>query len=228
LAYGQTLPDRLGPVAAQIQRDMSAKRERKLAALAHNRNLVMNSPRLRFLALILGAATASCAAAPQPPAPAMPPPVGDHAGPPPLGFFGATMPFPFADPGPGYDPGGAGLSPRASCLDEIAREAGLRSYIATKLNLTARQQVLWQRLEKAAASGANTRRKACENLSVTALATPPSLPLVMTQEKQLLAARLAELIEVQPALATVYDSLSAEQRAVLDPPFPIKRQSADR
>jgi hypothetical protein len=190
----------------------------------------MNSPRLRFLALILGIATSSCAGATQPPPPAMAPPIGDHSGPPapPLGFFGAGMPFPFADLGPGYDPGEAGLSPRARCLDEIAREAGLRSYIAAKLNLSARQKVLWQRLERAAISGADTRRKACANLPMTALVTPPPLPLLMTQEKQLLAARLAELIEVQPALAAVYDSLSAEQRAVLDPPFPVKRESPDR
>src|SRR5579863_6462691 len=114
----------------------------------------MTSSRLRFLALILGAATSSCAVAAQPPAPAMAPPFGDHGGPPlpPPGFFGAGMPIPFAGPEPGHDPGGAGFSPRAHCLDEIAREAGLRAYIAAKLNLSAEQRALWQRVEQAAAS----------------------------------------------------------------------------
>jgi hypothetical protein len=47
------------------------------------------------------------------------------------------MPVPFAGPEPGHDPGVAGFSPRAHCLDETAREAGPRTYIAAKLNLSA-------------------------------------------------------------------------------------------
>ena len=180
----------------------------------------MNSPRLRCLALILGAAISSCVAATQPPAPAMAPPIGDHGGSP--GLFDAGTLIPFVSPGPGYGPSESGLPSRALCLDAIAREAGLRNYMAAKLNLTAPQRVLWQRLEKAAVSGADTRRKACANLPVTAPPALPTLPIVMTQEKALLAARLAELIEVQPALAAVYDSLSAEQRVVLDPPRPAR------
>src|SRR4029077_6075168 len=177
-------------------------------ALAHDRNLVMNSPRLRFLALTLGAAISSCAPATQPPATAMAPPMGDHGGSP--GLFDADTLIPFASPGPGYGSGKSGLPSRTFCFDEIAREAGLRNYIAAKLNLSAPQRVLWQRLEKAAVSGADTRRKACANLPVTAPPALPPLPIVMTHEKALLAARLAELIEVQSALAAVYDSLSVE------------------
>jgi hypothetical protein len=199
---------------------MSANQGGKLVALAHDRNLVMNSPRLRFLALILGAAISSCAPATQPPATAMAPPIGDHGGSP--GLFDADTLIPFASPGPGYGSGESGLPSRTLCFDEIAREAGLRNYIAAKLNLSAPQRVLWQRLEKAAVSGADTRRKACANLPVTAPPALPPLPIVMTHEKALLAARLAELIEVQSALAAVYDSLSVEQRAVLDRPRPAR------
>ena len=184
----------------------------------------MNSPRLRFFALSLSVATAACAAAPQPPAPetaAMdPPPAIDVGAQPPLppGFFGVGLEFPLA--GSAQTPGEAQLSPRSRCLDEIAHEAGLRAYIAAKLNLSAAQRALWQRFERAAVSGADTRRKACANFPMSASPTPSALPLLIAYEKELLAARLAELIEIQPTITAVYNSLSPEQRAMLDPPPP--------
>jgi len=49
-----------------------------------------------------------------------------------------------------------------------------------------------------------------------------ALPLLMVHEKELLAARLAELVEIQPAIVAVYGSFSAEQRAALDPPRPAR------
>lgn len=114
-------------------------------------------------------------------------------------------------------------APRDACLNEIAAEAALHAYVVAKLTLTDAQEPLWQRLEAAFRKGAEARRKTCESLPATVEAPPPSLPRAMAIERDMLTARLAELQEVQPALTPLYDSLSPEQRSVLERQEPARR-----
>jgi hypothetical protein len=122
----------------------------------------------------------------------------------------------------GSTPHGPGFSPQAHCLDDLARQAGFLGYLEARLNLGDAQVSLWQRLEEAAKSAAATQRKTCASLPASAETKPPTLPQRLKDEKQMLAARLAMVMAIQPPLVALYDSLSPEQRAILDPRRPVQ------
>jgi len=189
---------------------------------------------LLALALVGGASActvrAETASATPPAAPGFPPfPPGPFFGGPgfagPFGGPGFGSPFP---PGPGIMMArrppffGHPFAPQAACLDAAAREAGFYAYLQARLNLTDLQRPLWQRVSDAVNSAADARRKACASLPATADGKPPNMPQRLEREKQMLAARLDELSAVQPAVAALYDSLSPEQRAVIDPVPPAR------
>ncbi len=148
-----------------------------------------------------------------PPFGSMPP------GPPPMGpGFPGFMPPPF---GHGeHRP----LSPQAHCLDEVAHEAGFVRYISVRLDLTQTQRPLWEKLEDITRAAEDKRRESCRQLPAAAEDKPPALPQRLAQIGDELAQRAAELQQAQPAVAALYQSLSPEQRALLDgmgPPAPV-------
>jgi LTXXQ motif family protein len=143
------------------------------------------------------------------------------------GPFGGPGFGPPGPPGPwmmmaGRPPFGRDFSPQAHCLDAIAREAAHYAYLETRLNLSDAQRPLWQRVSDAVNSAAETQRKICASLPVKLDGKPPSLPQRLEREKQMLAARLDELSAVQPAIASLYESLSPDQRALIDPVPPAR------
>lgn len=174
----------------------------------------------------------------QTPSPAIPPTPVRSMGVGPMDFPPAPPPFgpaPFGpalfEPPPFGPPQGVGPFPPAGapretardlCLDDVAREAGARGYWSAKLDLTQAQQPLWQRVDAAASVGEAAKRKLCAKLPPTPDAPQPTPPQALAHRQELLEAELAELQQLQPTIAALYDSLSPEQRAVIDPPSTLR------
>jgi hypothetical protein len=166
------------------------------------------------LLVLIAVAAAADAPPPSPGAP-LPPPPSDLFSPEPFAPLPPLGPF----HGPhGFAEHQALPAPRELCLDGIAREAAMRSYIEVKLGLTAEQRPLWQHFAETARAADDARRVLCDKLPASAGVRPPTLPEALAMAQEMLSARLAELQQVQPAVAKLYEALTPEQRLSLDPP----------
>jgi LTXXQ motif family protein len=108
-------------------------------------------------------------------------------------------------------------NPQERCIDRLAWRAARRAYVETKLDLTAAQRPLWDKVQSAAQTEEQKERQFC-----TALPTSPSPATIierLDRLQQLLSARLDGLRASQPAVAALYQALTPAQRAILDHPF---------
>jgi hypothetical protein len=137
--------------------------------------------------------------------------------------------------GPGHEgAGGAGregmhrgwerwarnVSPQQACVDRIARRAGFIASIGFKLNLTADQKPLWDKVVAAAQAGEDSQRKLCEGLPANAQDRGKLTALDrLHHREQVLQAQLQGLQQAEPAVQALYDKLTPEQKAILDHPF---------
>lgn len=116
-----------------------------------------------------------------------------------------------------FRPSFARMMPEAICKERFAREAGFLAYIGARLELTAPQQPLWDAYHKAMMDAAGKQRQTClEN------AIHPGSPLTALERRdrlqKILQARLDGLQSTRPSLEALYQSLSPEQRHVIDRP----------
>lgn len=109
-----------------------------------------------------------------------------------------------------------GGTPQERCIDRLAWRAARRAYIETKLDLTAAQRPLWEKVENAAQAEAQTERQLCTALKAAASTTVIDR---LDHMQQFLSARLDGLKAAQPAVAALYQALTPAQRAILDHPF---------
>jgi LTXXQ motif family protein len=105
--------------------------------------------------------------------------------------------------------------PQERCIDRLARRAARRAYVETKLDLTAAQRSLWDKLQAIALTEEQKERQLCAGLKA---ATAPNLLDRMERLQQFLAARLDGLQTAKPALQAFYQALTPAQRAILDAP----------
>lgn len=106
--------------------------------------------------------------------------------------------------------------PQQWCIDRLARRAARRAYLETKLNLTAEQRPLWDKLQSVAQGEQQKERQLCQQLK------PGAQPTVldrMDRAQQFLSAKLDALQTAKPALQALYQALTPEQRAIIDRPF---------
>jgi hypothetical protein len=111
-------------------------------------------------------------------------------------------------------------SPRERCEERLAHRAGIIAYTVSKLNLTAEQKPLWDKLNGAVQSAADKERQLCANLP--AQAGPQAQTTIldrMSRREQFLSARLQGLQQARPALEALYQALTPEQKAIIDHPF---------
>jgi len=111
-------------------------------------------------------------------------------------------------------------SPRERCEERLARRAGVIAYTVSKLNLTAEQKPLWDKLNGAVQSAADKERQLCASLATQG--GPEARGTIldrMSRREQFLSARLQGLQQTRPALEALYQSLSPEQKATIDHPF---------
>jgi hypothetical protein len=107
-------------------------------------------------------------------------------------------------------------SPQAKCEENVDRYGAIAGYLKRKFRPQGSQKQAWQKIEEAAEPAIESMHELCARFPdpmAEPLATPEMLDFV---EKQL-SARAAVLRAIREPVRAFYDSLSAEQRAVLQP-----------
>jgi LTXXQ motif family protein len=102
------------------------------------------------------------------------------------------------------------------CVDRLARRAARRAYVEAKLDLTAEQRPLWDKVQSIAESEQQKERQLCDLLKPGAESTALDR---MDRAQQFLSARLDALQSAKPAVQALYQSLTPDQKAVFDHPF---------
>jgi hypothetical protein len=105
--------------------------------------------------------------------------------------------------------------PQQWCTDRLARRAARLAYVQVKLNLTAQQQPLWDKVQSAAQAEEQKEAQLCASLKA---GTEPTLLDRMDRMQQFLSARLEGLQSAKPALQALYQALTPEQQAILNRP----------
>lgn len=113
-------------------------------------------------------------------------------------------------------------SPRADCQEHIDRLAGLVGYLKSKERLQDAQRAAWQKVEAAAEPFLARIRALCEELP-TQPAQPPGLPARVDFAIKRMTAQSELLRAIREPLQALYDTLSPDQRTLLDMPPPPRR-----
>lgn len=134
---------------------------------------------------------------------------------------------PHAHGAPGAAPGAPGAdrmmrgermgSPRAMCQDIVARRIGDRAYIKARLDLKPEQMAAWNAFEKAADEASAKSMARCATLP-TEMKERPDYLQRLTMEEEAMKARIATIEAVKPSLTALYNTLTADQKAVFDRP----------
>jgi LTXXQ motif family protein len=111
-------------------------------------------------------------------------------------------------------------SPKERCEERLARRAGFIAYTVAKLNLTAQQKTLWDKLNASMQSAGDKERQLCDKLPAEAGQQGQGTILDrMSRREQFLQARLQAMQQTRPALEALYNALTPEQKAVVDHTF---------
>jgi hypothetical protein len=107
-------------------------------------------------------------------------------------------------------------NPQEQCVDRVAKRAARRAYVEAKLDLTAEQRPLWDKVQSIAESEQQKERQLCDLLKPGAESTVLDR---MDRAQQFLSARLDALQSAKPAVQALYQSLTPDQKAIFDHPF---------
>jgi LTXXQ motif family protein len=132
--------------------------------------------------------------------------------------------------GPGHGPMGregmarrwgmTNRSPQQACVDRLARRAGFVAAMGFKLNLTADQKPLWDKVLAATEAAQDGQRKLCAALPASAEDRGKETVIDrMNHRQQMLQAQLQALQQTEPAVQALYEKLTPEQKAMVDRPF---------
>jgi hypothetical protein len=143
-----------------------------------------------------------------PPAEGMPPWPQERAYPPPPGPVPA-MPGPMHGMPPAPGP--------AMCHEDISRHGAMAGYLKSKLRLQRSQWDAWQKLEQAADGAVEELRAVCDQIVANTAPAPDAMKAFELAERRL-TAQSAFLRAIRDPLRAFYDTLSAEQKSILQPP----------
>lgn len=138
----------------------------------------------------------------------------------------ATPPAPPPPPGPRGERVRGGeradrversFSPKAACIDMVARRIGDRAYIKAKLELKPEQMTAWNAFEKAADEASAKSMARCQTLPAE-MKERPGYVERLTMEEDMMKARIATIEAVKPSLTALVGVLTADQKAILDRP----------
>jgi hypothetical protein len=105
----------------------------------------------------------------------------------------------------------------AMCHEDISRHAAMAGYLKSKLRLQRNQWDAWQKLEQAADGAVEELRAVCDQV-VADTANPPDAMKAFDLAERRLTAQSAFLRAIREPLRAFYDTLSAEQKSILQPP----------
>jgi hypothetical protein len=120
----------------------------------------------------------------------------------------------------GWGRGARNLPPQQACEDRIAHRAGFVAYIGAKLDLTADQKPLWDKVVAASQTAQANEKQACAALPTSADARGTETIIDRMNHRQaMMQARLQGLQQTEPAVQALYQALNPTQKAILDHPF---------
>jgi len=120
----------------------------------------------------------------------------------------------------GWGPWARDVSPQQACVDRLARRAGFIASMGFKLNLTADQKPLWDKLLAATQAAEENQRQLCAQLPASADARDRETMIDrLNHRQQVLQAQLQALQQTEPAVQALYDKLTPDQKTLLDHPF---------
>ena len=106
--------------------------------------------------------------------------------------------------------------PKERCEERLAWRAAMRAYTEAKLDLTAEQRPLWDKVGSTAKAEEQKERQLCATLKEAGEATVLDR---LDRMQQFLSTRLDALQTAKPAVQALYQALTPEQRAIFDHPF---------
>jgi len=127
----------------------------------------------------------------------------------------AVPPSPPPAPGAGHQR--PSFNPKSFCLDQVARRAGNRTYLKIRLELKPEQMTAWDAFAKAS-DEADIKATARCNALPTEMKEKPTYVERLSMEEAAMKARVERIEAVKPTLVALYDTLTPEQKAVLDQP----------
>ncbi len=111
------------------------------------------------------------------------------------------------------------MSPQQRCEEHLARRAGMIAYTITKLNLTAEQKPLWDKVQGPLQSATEKERQLCAAMKPRDQRGQETVLDRLGQREQFLTARLQTIQQTKPALEQFYQALTPDQKAIIDHPF---------
>jgi phytoene dehydrogenase-like protein len=108
-----------------------------------------------------------------------------------------------------------GESRQERCADHYARKVGRLAYLEAKLSLTDAQRAGWTKWRQSEIDAAEQRKTSCLQNQPKEGERPTAVEREARAEKWL-STRLAQLQASRPALQTLYDSLTPEQKVTFD------------
>lgn len=109
------------------------------------------------------------------------------------------------------------FNPKGVCLDQVARRASNRAYIKVRMELKPEQMTAWNAFAKASDDADAKDVTRCNTLP-TEMKERPNYVDRLTMEENAMKARVERIDAVKPTLLAFYNTLSPEQKAVLDRP----------
>jgi hypothetical protein len=109
------------------------------------------------------------------------------------------------------------FSPKAVCIDMVARRIGDRAYVKAKLELKPEQMTAWNTFEKAADEASAKSMARCQTLPTEMKERPTYLDR-LTMQEDMMKARIATIEAVKPSLTALVGVLTTDQKAILDRP----------
>jgi hypothetical protein len=114
----------------------------------------------------------------------------------------------------------ANVSPQQACVDRIAKRAGFVTTIGFKLNLTADQKPLWDKVVAASQAAQTNEAKTCSVLPASADDRGKQTIIDRMNHRQaMMQAQLQGLQQTEPAVQALYQLLTPDQKALVDHPF---------
>ena len=111
----------------------------------------------------------------------------------------------------------AAFNPKNFCLDRVARRAGARAFLKVRLELKPEQMTPWNAFSQAADAADAKETTRCNALP-TDMKERPNFVDRLSREEDFMKARIERIEAVKPTLLAFYNTLSPEQKVVLDRP----------
>jgi LTXXQ motif family protein len=120
----------------------------------------------------------------------------------------------------GWGRWGKNQSPQQACEDRIAKRAGFVAYMGAKLDLTADQKPLWDKVVAATQAAQANEVKTCAALPASA-DDRDKLTIIdrMNHRQAMMQAQLQGLQQTEPAVQALYQTLTPAQKTIVDHPF---------